>query len=120
MKKNFHSDELKKRVAEEIISGLLTVCDASIKYSVSERTIFRWQKRFKKFIKKDEKLTLSAMKENINSDRELSKEELLAIKSKLEKELKQALLKAQANEILVDIAKEDYNIDLRKKHGAKQ
>lgn len=45
MKKNFHSDELKKRVAEEIISGLLTVCDASIKYSVSERTIFRWQKR---------------------------------------------------------------------------
>ncbi len=52
MKKNFHSDELKKRVAEEIISGLLTVCDASIKYSVSRELFLDGKNVSKNLLKK--------------------------------------------------------------------
>ncbi len=52
--------------------------------------------------------------------KELTREELLEVKLKLEKELKQALLKAEANQILIEIAKKEFNLDLEKKHGAKQ
>ncbi len=49
--------------------------------------------------------------------------ELLDLKSKikdLEIQLKYSELKGRAYQIMVEIAKEDYNLDLEKKSGAKQ
>ncbi|VAW28859.1 hypothetical protein MNBD_BACTEROID06-439, partial [hydrothermal vent metagenome] len=50
-------------------------------------------------------------------------EDILKLKARitqLEEELKLSKLKGKAYQIMVEIAKEDYNLDLEKKSGAKQ
>ena len=117
----FYSEVFKKEVVKDIVYSKLSTMEACIKHQVgSERSIYRWKKRYQKFVEDEKKLTLLFMKEKIKPDSDLSKEELLELKFQLERELKQALLEAEANKILVDIAKEEFNLDLRKKHGAKQ
>lgn len=118
-----YSDELKKRVVEEIVLGNISISDALIKYRIGHNSsIYRWIKRFGKFVKDKKKLSLPVMKEKEKSETglDLRIEELLKIKINLELELRQALLECKANKILVDIAKEEFKIDLRKKHGVKQ
>ena len=117
----FYSAELKKQIVKEITNGEITVSGAMNKYSIGcERSIYRWLKRYKKFSETKKAVTLPIMKEEKQHLQDLSKEELLQLNIKLEAKLKQSQLEAEANKILVDIAKEQFNIDLRKKHGAKQ
>lgn len=114
----FYSEDLKKRVVKEILEKKLTISSACKEYSIgSERSVYRWIKKFRKFIEAKKDLALPIMKKESN---ELTREELINIKQKLEKELKQALLKAEANQILIEIAKKEFNLDLEKKYGAKQ
>jgi len=114
----FYSEELKKRVVKEILEKKQTISSACEGYSIgSERSVYRWIKKFRKFVEAKKKLALPIMKKE---SKELTREELLEVKRKLEKELKQALLKAEANQILIEIAKKEFNLDLEKKHGAKQ
>jgi hypothetical protein len=51
------------------------------------------------------------------------KDEIARLKAhikQLEEDLKLSRLKGKAYQIMVDIAKQDYGLDLEKKHGAKQ
>ena len=120
-KRPFYSEELKKEVVREIVGGKISILESCIKYDIgSERSIYRWLKRYKKLIKPKKIIPLPVMKEKDNDNADLSIESLLELKIKLEGELKQARLESAANKALVDIANEEFNIDLRKKHGVKQ
>ena len=57
-------------------------------------------------------------KSNLELQQEINR--LKAEKSALEKKLQLTELKAEGYEIMVDIAKAQFNLDLRKKSGAKQ
>jgi len=114
----FYSNDLKKRVVKEILENKQTISSTCEKYKIgSERSVYRWIKKFRKFVEAKKDLALPIMKK---ASKELTREELLEVKRKLEKELKQALLKAEANQILIEIARKEFNLDLEKKYGAKQ
>ncbi len=117
----FYSVELKKQVVEDIVKTGLGISDAMIKYSIgSERSVYRWLKKYKKFYTNSKNTTLLGMEKEKVESIDLSKGVLIKQKESLEVQLKQALLKLEANKILIDIARDEFNIDLRKKHGAKR
>ena len=120
-KVKFYSVEFKKQVVEDIVKTGLGISNAMIKYSIgSERSVYRWLRKYKKFYTDDKNTTLPIMEKEKLASEDLSKEVLIKQKESLEVQLKQALLELEASKILIDIAKEEFNIDLRKKRGAKR
>lgn len=121
MKKiNYLSENDKRKIVVEVLSGKITKEEARRIYGIrGKSSILEWMRIFAGSPGKeygfDPIPTLKTM--NIDSD-EAAK--LKARIKQLEEELKISELKGEAYKIMVDIAKQDYGIDLEKKPGAKQ
>lgn len=114
-----YNEAFKRRVVSEVLSGSITKEEARIRYGIGGKsTILDWMRKFAGVKMRsagvDPLPMLQAMKA------EESKEELKDKIKQLEAKLKHAELKGRAYEIMVEIAKEQYNLDLEKKFGAKQ
>lgn len=100
----------KRTIVREIESGYLHLHIASAKYRVSERTLKKWLKSyscgFYIQIKQDE------MKNGKNESKQLPESH--------KKEIDELKLKIAGLDVLIDIAEQEFNIEIRKKSGTKQ
>lgn len=103
----------KHTIVRAILEGHMTVEEAKVAYQISvSKTIYSWIRAYQKdndiFI--EEKVpSMSIKKRSISSD----------VKD-LQQALKEAELKIEALNTMIDIAEEELKIDIRKKSGAKQ
>lgn len=109
-KKQRRSPAEKSTIIREILSGRSTISDVQLKYRLNCRdTITKWIREYKK-----------AQPELPSDSPEAVATEQNAEVAELQKELEMARLKIRALEIVVDIASDQFKVDIRKKFGAKQ
>jgi transposase-like protein len=107
-----YSLAFKQKVVSEIESGQLSIGDARCLYDITgNETIQKWIRRFGKdhLLNKVVRIEMRDEKDRI---RELEKRI-----RELESALANEHLRNIVLESLVEVAKEDYGIDLKKKHG---
>lgn len=101
----------KNTIIREILSGRSTISEVQLKYNIECRdTITWWIREYKK---SQQELTAETMGDAGAAEQDLQP-------SDLQKELEMARLKIRALEIMVDIASDQFKVDIRKKFGAKQ
>jgi len=114
------SEFTKRKIVSEVLSGKMTKEQARRIYSIkSKSAILEWMRIFAgdegKNFGFDPIPKLKAM--------DKGPDEIIHLESRikqLEEELKISQMKGEAYQIMVDIAKQDFNLDLEKKFGAKQ
>jgi transposase-like protein len=125
-KKQNYPLQLKKKIAEEIITGLKTQAEVSRDYNIPRNNVKNWLVRYgSEMLKKQTKEVLSSLNMEKSKDKKdvdfekqvrLLEEENL----KLREKLLESNLKAEALNTLIDLAEENYGFSLRKNSGAKQ
>lgn len=117
---NRFTDEFRKKIVQEVLSGSISKSEACRKYGIRGASqIVYWIRSFsgiKNYRKPERQISLLEMK---NKDR-MKIQQYLKEKHELEKSLKQAELRTELLETMLDVAKEELHIDVRKKYGAKQ
>lgn len=110
------SDEFKRKVVQEVLSGSLTKQEARFKYGIKGKSaVLTWIRKFGEGIYHVESHHRPFMPEKPKNEKEL-----LARIKKLEQELEDARLKAEAYAKMIEIAERDLNISIRKKSNTKQ
>ena len=114
------SEESKRRIVLEVLSGKYTKEQARRLYGIKSKSgILEWMRIFAGKPGKAHGVDpVPILTEVSNSSEDISK--LKSRIAQLEEELKLSKLKGKAYQIMVEIAKEEYNLDLEKKSGAKQ
>lgn len=107
-----YSDQFKRRVIEEILSGEESVEYYRRKYKIGgSMTLSRWLDKFAT----ESYMPMAAKKQTRDELAELKAE--LAL---LRRELEDERLRRQAYEMMVKIAEEEFNIPIEKKSGVKR
>lgn len=114
-----YSEDSRRKIVIEVLSGTMSKEQARQVYGIkSKSAILEWMRIFAGLHRNaaiDPVPLLKNMSEEKDDIRKLK-----ARVKQLEEELKISRLKGKAYQIMVDIAKEDYGLDLEKKSGAKQ
>ncbi len=114
-----YNEAFKRKVVTEVLSGRLTKEQARLRYGIGGKTtILDWMRKYSGFKMRTAGCDPLPILRNMSTDE--SKEELKDKIEQLEAKLEYAELKGRAYQIMVEIAKEQYNLDLEKKSGAKQ
>jgi transposase len=123
----YFSDEEKRQIVEEYLSGTASRSAVFVKYTghdADHGAISRWMLKFgySDNGRKKESIftTMSKKKHSISSETESF--ESMQLKKRileLEKQLKEAEMKAIAFSTMVDIAEKQFNIPIRKKYNTK-
>ena len=98
----------------EYLNGDLSLYQLELRYNVSRQNICRWAKQFS--VELAEPITIPSMTAEEQKELETLRQQNEALKKKLEYEQ----MKNFALETMVDLAKTELGIDLRKNSGAKQ
>jgi transposase-like protein len=107
-----HKSQFKEKVVSDYLSGGGTYRQLQDRYGVDFRLIFSWVKAYKeKGSKAFKDYNRVILKRNSKLPEEVKK---------LQDQLRQSNLHNKLLESLIDICKEKYGIDLRKKNGTKQ
>ncbi|PZX51370.1 hypothetical protein [Algoriphagus chordae] len=113
------SESSRRKIVIDVVSGTMSKEQARRVYGIkSKSAILEWMRIFAG-------LPRNAVVDPVPLLKDMSeeKDDIRALKSRikqLEDELNLSRLKGKAYQIMVDIAKEDYGLDLEKKPGAKQ
>lgn len=110
-----HKYELsfKRKICEELLSGEITVGELSRKYNISGAgTIRRWLNWYQ--AEQSELVSLHPMSNKPENNSEGEQD-----KTALQKELELAKAKIATLETMIDIAEEQFKIEIRKKSGTK-
>ena len=114
-----YSEAARRKIVNMVLSGAMSKEQARKVYGIkSKSAILEWMRDIAGLPRKavvDPIPILKNMPEE-NDDIQKLKEQI----KQLEEQLKLSQLKGKAYQIMVDIAKEDYGLDLEKKSGAKQ
>lgn len=113
------SEASRREIVTEVLSGSLTKERARLVYGIkSKSAILEWMRIYAGLPRNSAVDPLPLLK-NMSTEKDQVRELKDRIKQ-LEQELNLSRLKGKAYQIMVEIAKEDYNLDLEKKSGAKQ
>lgn len=117
-KKKEYTSNFKRHVIEEVLSGKITKEGAKLRYEIGgNTTILDWMRVYAGYKTKqtgtDPLPNLQAMQ---TDDEKARLEDEV---KRLQSELDLARLKGRAYQIMVELAKEQYGLDLEKKSGAK-
>jgi transposase-like protein len=113
-----YEDSFKHQVILEVLSGRTTKEQARKRYNIGgNSTILDWMREYAGIKMKTAGSDPLPILRNMKIDE--SKKALEAKIKALEAKLEYAELKGRAYQIMVEIAKEHYNLDLEKKSGAK-
>jgi len=116
---NQFSEKARREIVSMVLSGTISKEQARQIYGIkSKSAILEWMRMFARLPRNaqvDPIPILKNMSED-NGDIEKLKDQI----KQLEEQLKLSQLKGKAYQIMVDIAKEEYGLDLEKKSGAKQ
>jgi transposase-like protein len=105
----------KKEVVEEYVRGGVSLRELEGKYGINFRTIHRWVKEAEADFEPGERGRRKERRELAVKQSELPVEV-----RELQKELEKARLKNELLTVMIEIAEEQFGIDIRKKSGAKQ
>lgn len=105
----------KRKVAKEYQEGDLSTHQVGDMYRISHKSVILWSRQFSNELA-EENIILPVMTEQEKKEFEALKKQNKALQKKLDYEQ----LKNFALETMVDLAKEEMGIDLRKNFGAKQ
>lgn len=112
-----HSWMIKRQVAREYLEGSKTLRELSRQYDIPNQTIWDWTKSYNREEEQPPKVaTFSVM----TSEEQKTYEALVKENEALKQQLEQAKMKGVAMETIIDLAKEEYGIDLLKNSGARQ
>jgi len=114
-----YNEEFKWKVVKEVLSGELSKAEATQKYKIgSNSAILYWMRQFSGIENPRESRLL------FMTDKKTIKEDKLTKEQKKIKELEEALRNEKNRvllyEAMMEIAEEDYGIEIRKKSGAEQ
>jgi transposase len=109
-----HDIAFKRKIVNEYRDGDLSTTQLGKKYNIHHQEVSRWTKQFSCELAKEP--IIVPMTEQESKDLELLKKQIESLKNKLEYEQ----MKNFALETMVDLAKSELGIDLRKNSGAKQ
>jgi len=113
------SEDSRRAIVIEVLSGRLSKEQARHVYGIkSKSAILEWMRILAGFARNASIDPVPLLK-NMSEEKDDSADLKARIKQ-LEEELKLSRLKGKAYQIMVDIAKVDYGLDLEKKCGAKQ
>jgi transposase-like protein len=120
MEKNeFLSESTKREIVSEVLSGRITKEQARRIYGIKSKSgILKWMRKFAGRPGSQDWFDPVPLLKTMEKPSDETAELKARIKQ-LEEELKISQLKGKAYQIMVEIAKEDYDIDLKKKSGAK-
>ena len=134
-KKPHYSWYLRRQMAVEYLDGGKTLQELSAAYGIPHQSISRWSRDYANDLSKRHRILSDMTPEEqkhydvLKQQNELLKQQLESVQSdqqlkkeneELKKELEFAQMKAKAMEIIMDLAKEEYGIDLTKNSGARQ
>ena len=119
-KRKTYNEVFKRKVVIEVLSGSMTKEEARTRYDRigGNSIILDWMHKYERFKMRTAGLHALPILQTMNTDE--SKEKLKEKIKQLESKLEYAGLKSRAYQIMVDIAKEQYNLDFEKKFGTKQ
>jgi len=103
----------KMKVAREYLEGNLSLPQLGQKYGVNFRRIFEWKEQYSPEL--SEEIIIRPM----TLEEQKSLEALQKQNQELLKQLEHAQMKAKAYEILIELAEEQYGIEVRKNSGAR-
>lgn len=118
--------DFKRRVVKEIITGKYSKKEAMDLYGLPWISIQRWLNKHGQSVILDENIKIITLKKSNNptNKKKLSEsvkvEQLRKRIKELEKELKDAELKADLYDTMIDIAEEQFKIPIRKKYVTRQ
>lgn len=117
MKHMEQEEERKKEVVEEYLRGGVTLRELGKRRGISAATIHRWVREHKvrKGLGKDEWSAKKRRPQMEVRDTKMPEDVRL-----LQKELEEARLYNKLLNAMIDIAEEEFEIPIRKKHGAKR
>jgi transposase-like protein len=105
----------KLKVVEEVLNGVYTKEQARVHYGIKGNSIIlNWMRNYAGVYLSAPQIEFDKMKEKNQEEAKLRAEI-----NRLKAQLAQAELKSRAYQIMVEIAKDQYNLDLEKKLGAK-
>lgn len=114
-----YEDSFKRQVVLEVLSGRVSKEEARIRYNIGGKsTILEWMRVYAGYRTRDFGVNPVPLLSEMKEDKE--KRALEAEIKRLKAELEYAKLRGHAYQIMVEIAREDYNLDLEKKLGAKR
>ncbi len=107
------SDEVKRKKVSEIERCITTVSEVSREYQVSRSAIYGWIRHYSRMRKKQERLVLEGLSDTrkINALKEKVKE--------LERVVGQKQLQIDFFDKMIELAEEEYGIDIKKKCSTK-
>ena len=114
-----YSEDFKWQVVQEVLSGKLSKAEANRIYGIrSKSAILYWMRQYSGITNYRESSKGLSSKESMKN-----KQEIIALEEKLHKlqdSLKRERNKSALYEKMLEIAEEEYGINIRKKYGAKQ
>jgi len=117
-KQKKYEDSFKRQVVLEVLSGKITKEEARRRYAIGGKsTELGWMRQYAGMSSKSFNYDPLPILRDMKEDR--TKSELKKKIKELEAKLEYAELKGSAYQIMVEIAKDQYNLDLEKKRGAK-
>lgn len=120
-----YSDSLKREVGRRYLRGEFSYAVAAEEYGLRDKLVAKEFVKWYRMQQEKESQSSSEELESGKSEQELESPtvdlaEALARIKELERALYMSELKGEALETMLDIAKRDLGIDVRKKHGAKR
>lgn len=120
-----YSDSLKREVGRRYLRGEFSYAVAAEEYGLRDKLVAKEFVKWYRMQQEKEPPSSSEELENVKTAQELESPavdlaEALARIKELERALYMSELKGEALETMLDIAKRDLGIDVRKKYGAKQ
>lgn len=107
--------KIKKEVVEEYLRGGVSLRELEKDHGINFRTIHRWVKEAERELAPEERKVRQVRRSVAIRVRELP-----ADVKQLRKELEEAELKNELLNAMIDIAEDQFGIEIRKKRGARQ
>lgn len=105
----YFSESLKKQIVDDLEKNITTISEVNKHYSVSRTSIYRWIYKYSPYAKKGERQIVE--KQSDTKKLELLKERV----RELERIVGQKQLQIDFKDKMIEIAEEEYKVDIRKK-----
>lgn len=109
----YYSESFKKKKVEEIEKNYVTVSEINKEYHVSRTSVYKWIYKYSLMRKKQERQVIE-----LKSDTKKIKHLEARIKE-LEQIIGQKQILIDFKEKMIELAEEQYGIDIKKKYGSK-
>jgi transposase-like protein len=110
---NYYSDEFKKSVIKEVLTGLISKGAAQRKYGIKGKSaVLNWIRKF-------EPSQINEMKKKRQPQNQATLQ-IEAENKRLREELELERLRVLSLNVMIDLAEEQFKVPIRKKSGAKQ